>query len=303
MTSGHAPARGPWDVGATLGSLRHHDLPGVQRTEGYTHTRVLAVGGRHLRLRLHLEEAGVSWQTCSPGTDEVDPATIDALVTWWFDLDADTTRIDRHLAADPYVGDQVRRRPGVRITRHPDPREGVLTTILGQQVSLAAARTFAGRLAAAYGEQIDHVSCDDEACAATAPSSVLRTFPDPRQVADVALEDLRRTVGLTGARAQTLHAAAALLAAEAPDGPARHPKVPDRPARHPEVPDRPARHPAPPSPLRVPRGHALGAATLDRLAALRGIGPWTRAILALRAGATAMPCPRPTSCCAGPSVA
>lgn len=257
MTSGYVPACGPWDVAATLGSLRHHDLPGVQRTEGSTHTRVLATGRSHLVLRLHLEESGVRWQAYSPGAQELDVAAIDALVTWWFDLDTDTATIDTHLAADPYLGDHVRRRPGVRITRHPDFREGVLTTILGQQVSLAAARTFAGRLAAAYGTKVGQLpSGDGHGVAGTPP---VRAFPDPRQVARVPLEDLRRTIGLTGTRARTLHEAAALLATHTPGGPTL------------------------PAPVRAPGGPALGEAVLRDLAALRGIGPWTRQILALRA--------------------
>ena len=42
-------------------------------------------------------------------------------------------------------------KPGVRLIGFPDEFEGVVMTVLGQQVSLAAARTFGSRLADAYG--------------------------------------------------------------------------------------------------------------------------------------------------------
>lgn len=266
MTSGYVPARGPWDVDATLASLAQHDVPGVHRTEGRTHTRVLAVGRQHLLIRLHLEEPGVRWQACCSGADGIDPALIQGLVTWWFDLATDAAAIDEVLEADAHVGDHVRRRPGVRITRHPDIREGVLTTILGQQVSLAAARTFTGRLAAAYGTEIDHTACSEDSCAATA-SAPTRAFPESHRLVQIPQEPLRRTIGLTGARARTLQAAAALLADQAAG--------------------KPAFQPAPHSPVSGSLDLPLAGAVLDDLAKLPGIGPWTISILALWAAGDA----------------
>ena len=66
-------------------------------------------------------------------------------------------------------------------------------TVLGQQVSLAAARTFGGRLAAAYG---------------TPHAAGLLAFPDPARLAAVPLDELRAAVGLTRARAAAVHAIA-----------------------------------------------------------------------------------------------
>src|SRR5690625_3027819 len=104
MTSGYVPARGPWDVDDTLGSLAQHDVPGVHRTEGRTHSRVLAVGQQHVLTRLHLEESGAWWRACAPEPDDVDPERLEELVRWWIDLDANTTAIDEHLEADAHVG-------------------------------------------------------------------------------------------------------------------------------------------------------------------------------------------------------
>ncbi|MFB7669072.1 DNA-3-methyladenine glycosylase 2 family protein [Kitasatospora sp. NPDC056138] len=68
-----------------------------------------------------------------------------------FDLDADPDAVDTRLGADPVLGDLVRARPGVRSPGHVDPHELAVRAVLGQQVSVAAARTLAGRLADRYG--------------------------------------------------------------------------------------------------------------------------------------------------------
>jgi AraC family transcriptional regulator, regulatory protein of adaptative response / DNA-3-methyladenine glycosylase II len=127
----------------------------------------------------------------------------------------------------------VRLRPGLRILGYADGFEGAVLTVLGQQVSLAAARTFAGRLVEAFG---------------TAGPGGLRLFPDPDALAAAGPEAVRAAVGLTGARARTVHA----LAAACADG------------------------------LRIEPGgdHAW---IRSRLLALPGIGPWTVEYLAMRA--------------------
>src|SRR6202022_151169 len=55
------------------------------------------------------------------------------------------------LAADPLLGPSVRARPGLRIPGAWDPFETCVRAILGQQVSVRAATTFAGRLVEAFG--------------------------------------------------------------------------------------------------------------------------------------------------------
>jgi len=67
------------------------------------------------------------------------------------DLDAEPERIDAHLAADPLLAPLIARRPGLRKPGHVDPTELVTRAILGQQVSVAGARTLAARLVAAHG--------------------------------------------------------------------------------------------------------------------------------------------------------
>jgi AraC family transcriptional regulator of adaptative response / DNA-3-methyladenine glycosylase II len=67
------------------------------------------------------------------------------------DLDADPAVIDGALAADPVLAGLVAAAPGRRVPRTVDVGEMAVRAVLGQQVSTAAARTHAGRLAAAHG--------------------------------------------------------------------------------------------------------------------------------------------------------
>jgi len=71
--------------------------------------------------------------------------------------------------------------------------KAAVTTVLGQQVSLAAARTFGGRLAAAYG---------------TPGPDGLTVYPSPARLAAVDQVELQAVVRITHARARTLHALA-----------------------------------------------------------------------------------------------
>ncbi|QKW19083.1 helix-turn-helix domain-containing protein [Kitasatospora sp. NA04385] len=68
-----------------------------------------------------------------------------------FDLDADPDAVDARLAADPLLAPLAAARPGLRSPGHVDPHELAVRAVLGQQVTVAAARTLAGRLAERYG--------------------------------------------------------------------------------------------------------------------------------------------------------
>jgi AraC family transcriptional regulator of adaptative response / DNA-3-methyladenine glycosylase II len=70
------------------------------------------------------------------------------------DLDADPAAVDGALAADPSLAPSVAAVPGIRLPGTVDPAETALRAVLGQQVSVAAARTAATRLAAALGEPL-----------------------------------------------------------------------------------------------------------------------------------------------------
>src|SRR5262249_25245142 len=123
-----------------------------------------------------------------------------------FDLDADAAAIDAHLGRDRRFArrleNDVRERPGVRVPGAWDGFEIAVRAVLGQQVSVAAATTYATRLVAAHGRPLASSSFGSsgprpEPERQSGPRLV---FPAPAVLAAAELTDL----GLTRARAATL---------------------------------------------------------------------------------------------------
>lgn len=71
------------------------------------------------------------------------------------DLDSDPRGADAALSTDPAMRRLVRARPGIRVPGCVSAEELAVRAVLGQQVSVAAATTTAGRLAERHGEMID----------------------------------------------------------------------------------------------------------------------------------------------------
>ncbi|MET0789080.1 MAG: AlkA N-terminal domain-containing protein [Cellulomonas sp.] len=173
----------PFDPAPALASLAAHAVPGVEVVEGGTVRRV--VGGAAVTATLSQDRVVLV----------ADGAGVDlaALADTWFGLADDLGTVQESFARDPVLGPLVRARPGLRILGHPDGFEAAVTTVLGQQVSLAAARTFGGRLAAAYG---------------TPGPDGLTVYPSAAALADVDPVELQAVVRITHSRARTLHAVA-----------------------------------------------------------------------------------------------
>jgi AraC family transcriptional regulator of adaptative response / DNA-3-methyladenine glycosylase II len=70
------------------------------------------------------------------------------------DADCDPVAVDTALAEDDALRPLVRRRPGIRVPGHVDGAEIAVRAVLGQQVSVAAARTHAGRLVQEHGDPL-----------------------------------------------------------------------------------------------------------------------------------------------------
>jgi AraC family transcriptional regulator of adaptative response / DNA-3-methyladenine glycosylase II len=146
-------------------------------------------GAGHVVVRLHLP-------------DLADLATVVARVRRLLDLDADPAAVDPALAADPALAPLVAARPGLRVPGAVDGFELAVRAVLGQQVSVAGARTLAGRLVAALGEPLSAVPTEVGAAGLT------HAFP---AAAEVATADLG-ALGLTSARRRALQALAAEVA-------------------------------------------------------------------------------------------
>jgi len=116
-----------------------------------------------------------------------------------FDLDAIPAAIAEVLALDPLLAPLVRARPGLRVPGTVSGFELAVRAIVGQQVSVAGARTLAGRLVAALGEPVDQPQ-----------GTLTHFFPTPQAMAHADVQGL----GLTGNRVTALQGLAQAIVEE-----------------------------------------------------------------------------------------
>jgi AraC family transcriptional regulator of adaptative response / DNA-3-methyladenine glycosylase II len=153
------PVRMPFDGAGTLGFLGRHLVPGVERitctVAGHVgFARVLDLPGGPAVVEL-VHVPGEPHVRCSLRmADWRDLTTAVARCRRLLDLDADPVAVDHALGADPGLGPLVAAGPGRRAPGFADGAEGLVRALVGQQVSVAGARTIAGRIAAAHGRPL-----------------------------------------------------------------------------------------------------------------------------------------------------
>ncbi|MDN4614795.1 AlkA N-terminal domain-containing protein [Leifsonia sp. F6_8S_P_1B] len=153
----HLPARAPFDGGALLGFLAARAIDGVEQADAGSYARALRLphGPATVRLTLTGTPQAPAVQCDATLADVADLAPLVARVRRLLDLDADADAIDTALAADPALAPSVAASPGRRVPGAVDAEEVLFRALIGQQVSVAAARTALARLTAAIGEPID----------------------------------------------------------------------------------------------------------------------------------------------------
>ncbi|MFB6894356.1 DNA-3-methyladenine glycosylase 2 family protein [Kitasatospora sp. NPDC056327] len=161
--------RGALDSGHLIDFLALRAVPGVEevvpgtRPGVRTYRRTLALPYGHGIAEVDGLAAGEpatrGWLDCRLLlTDLRDLPTAVQRLRVLFDLDADPLAVDEQLGADPLLGPLVRARPGLRSPGHVDPHELAVRAVLGQQITVGAARTLAGRLAEKYGTPLPEPS-------------------------------------------------------------------------------------------------------------------------------------------------
>jgi AraC family transcriptional regulator of adaptative response / DNA-3-methyladenine glycosylase II len=184
--------RPPYDWPAMLGYFAARAMPGVELVRDGVYLRTAAVGARQGWLAVTADRDRAALRaTISTSLSGALPAVV-ARLRRLFDLDAEPGVIAAHLARDPRLAPHVRARPGLRVVGAFDAFEVAARTVLGQQVSVAAARTIAGRLCARLGEEI-----------ATPYPELTLLFPPAAVVAGARAADLA-ALGIPGGRAATL---------------------------------------------------------------------------------------------------
>jgi AraC family transcriptional regulator of adaptative response / DNA-3-methyladenine glycosylase II len=167
------PARAPFDGAGLMAYFAGHAMTGVESMNGDAFERAIRLPRSIGHLSVRVEADSV---LCTARLDELaDVSTLVTRVRRMFDLDADSLAIDAALAADPVLAPLVRAVPGIRLPGALDAEETLFRTLIGQQVSIAAARTVSGRIAAELGD--------------VAGSTLL--FPTAAQLAEGGAEVLR----------------------------------------------------------------------------------------------------------------
>ena len=197
LTLGYAA---PYDWGAMIAFLAARAIPGVEVVEPGRYRRSIALDGCHGTV----DVAPVPGRSALAATIRF--ARVDALPTIvgrlrrLFDLDADVRTIAAQLSADPELAALVRARPGLRVPGAWDGFELAVRAVLGQQITVTAARGLAGRLVAAHGEPLDETLREPDG-----PSAV---FPAAERLAG---RDLA-TLGMPRTRLATLATLASTVA-------------------------------------------------------------------------------------------
>ena len=170
--------RPPYDVAAVLDYFSQREVRGVEQVDQLTLRRTLAWmhNGRRVSGWLSATFAAKHHEVRVQVSESLTPAlgAVMQRVRQGLDLDADPALIDPVLARLP-----VPLRPGTRLPGALDGFDGAVRVILGQQVTVKAARTLVQRLVDRFGERIEtpfvaltHVFPDAEALAAADPAQI-----------------------------------------------------------------------------------------------------------------------------------
>jgi AraC family transcriptional regulator of adaptative response / DNA-3-methyladenine glycosylase II len=149
------PARAPFDGPGLFRFFAEHGIRGFEEGDETRFARPLRLPGGRAELDVRLgpdspQNPSVSLSARLATLSDLPALT--ARVRRMFDLDADSVAIDAHLARDPDLAPLVAAVPGIRIAGSADPEEALFRTLVGQQISVAAARTVLGRLVEHFGD-------------------------------------------------------------------------------------------------------------------------------------------------------
>ena len=190
VTLGYRP---PYDVREMLQFLQQRGIAGVEQIDVAAHT---------VARTLRLDDDTCGWVACrfEPEQHRVQVRVAESLapqlprviarVRAWLDLDADPAAIHAVLGADfPALA-------GLRVPGTLDGLELAVRAVLGQQVTVAAARTLTTRLVERFGTPL-----------ATPIDGLTRLFPSPAALAAASGDELGQ-LGLVRQRQAAIHALA-----------------------------------------------------------------------------------------------
>ena len=194
------PYRRPFDWSGFLEFFAARATPGVEAVNGDTYSRTMTSDDAHgvvqispdkrdgyLSLTLHCVNTNALFETVQTAREV-------------FDLDAPISEIRATLGKDKVLKPMLRKNPGVRVPGAWDGFEVTIRAILGQQISVKAATTIAGRIARKYGERLDLPGTNIE-------GGLSHIFPGAERLMRARLLN----IGLVRSRAETIRRVSAAV--------------------------------------------------------------------------------------------
>jgi len=163
------PVRRPFAADAVMAFIGERAIPGCESWDGGIYRRSLDLPAGHGVIALVAHEDHVTARVEVVAWSDLAVAV--QRVRRLLDLDADPMAVDAALASHPVLARLVHAVPGRRAPASVDPFETAVRAVVGQQVSVAGARTVAGRIVEAVGGRCD---VDD---------GLTRLFPGPESLA------------------------------------------------------------------------------------------------------------------------
>ena len=182
------PCRTPFDWSSLLAFFAARAVPGVESIDGGCYRRTVTIDGEPGVIEVRKGRDDVLLAMHGIGTRNIFPIVQRCREV--FDLDAPVQEIAGALSQDAVLARLLRENPGVRVPGAWDGFELAVRAVLGQQISVKAATTIAGRLAKTYGEPIK----------ANGDSGLTCLFPRPERLARARFNQ----IGITQSRAATL---------------------------------------------------------------------------------------------------
>lgn len=187
--------RTPFAADAVMSFIGERAIPGCESWDGVRYRRSLGLPGGlgvvelvahddHVTARLEL----TSWSDLGAAVHRLRRL---------LDIDSDPVAVDTALGQDPALAELVRATPGRRAPASVDPYETAIRAVIGQQVSVAGARTVAGRIVEASGRR-----------SAVPSGEITHVFPSPDELAGAP----DGAFSMPGARRDTIRRVAAAVA-------------------------------------------------------------------------------------------
>ena len=191
--------RPPYDWESLLAFLKARATPGVESVDDGCYRRTITVDGKHGVVEVCRAAQGSALNLEVRFPDSRALLFIVERVRRMFDLGADPNAIAAQLSGDPLLRELLKQHPGIRMPGAWDGFELAVRAILGQQISVPAATTIAGRLASMHGSP------------SVVRGTLNRLFPTAMELANAPIE----RAGVIAARAGAIRALARRVADKA----------------------------------------------------------------------------------------